>query len=76
MDTASFIKRTGLNDVQLAARYGFDRSYWAHVRHGDRPLSKNMALAIWRLDKAKVGPLSTLNDADVAVLARIAPALL
>jgi hypothetical protein len=76
MDVATFIKNSGLSDHQLAARYGFDRSYWAHVRLGDRPLSKRMALAIWRRDQEKVGPLAGISDSDVAVLDRLAPVLL
>jgi hypothetical protein len=76
MDVATFISNSGLSDGQLSARYGFDRSYWAHVRLGDRPLSKNMALAIWRCDQVKVGPLAAISDADVAVLNRLAPVIL
>jgi hypothetical protein len=75
MDTVSFILASGLSDRELNARYGFDRSYWAHLRKGDRPASRNVALSIWRLDHKKVGPLAKLSDSDIDVLARLSQAM-
>jgi hypothetical protein len=76
MDAVTFIEHSELSDSDLAERYGFARSYWTHIRNGDRPLSKRMALAIWRLDRVKVGPLAGLSDADFDTLERLAPVLL
>jgi hypothetical protein len=74
MDIQSFIKASGLSDGQLAMRYGFDRSYWAHVRLGDRQPSRNMLLAIWLRDHKRVGKLAMFTDAEVSAFARLARA--
>lgn len=58
-------------DAELAQQFGRDRSYWTHVRHNRKQLSRPAALAIWRAERVKLGPLADMADADVEVLARI-----
>ena len=71
MDVKAFIAFQGMTDPQLSARYGFDRSYWNHLRHGSKALSRAAALKIWRRDGLKVGPLECLSDDEVALLDRM-----
>lgn len=60
-----------LSDAELSRRYGRDRSYWCHVRRRAKDLSRPAALAIWRKEKVKLGPIADMDDDDVAVLARL-----
>lgn len=60
-----------LTDAELSSRYGRDRSYWCHVRRNAKQLSRPAALAIWRAEKVKLGPIAEMADDDVAVLARL-----
>lgn len=59
------------SDGELSELYGRHRTYWCHVRHGKKELSRPAALAIWRLRQVKLGPIANMADEDVAVLARL-----
>lgn len=59
------------SDADLAQKFGRHRSYWTHVRNGRKRLSRPAALAIWRSEGVRLGPIAEMDEADIAVLVRL-----
>lgn len=69
-DVKQFIRESGLSDADLAGRYGFDRSYWTHLRLGTKQMGRPCAIRVFRRDGVKLGPIASATDEEIEVLER------
>lgn len=59
-------------DIALKLReIGVNRSYAWQIANGKRPPSQRLALRIFRETGLKLGPVSALNDDEIAVLEKM-----
>jgi plasmid maintenance system antidote protein VapI len=70
MTYQQFVSRNNLTHAAVGRRIGKSRSYLTRVCHGDRPMTRALALKIWDSFGVKVEPIANATDAELKVLAR------
>lgn len=71
MTLQEYLSANNQTPSAFARVVGVNRSYIHRVLKGEQPLSRKVALTVWRNCEIKIGPLSDISDADVRALARI-----
>lgn len=70
MHLSDYVQREGASIATLARELGCSRSYLTHVAARRKPLSRRLAIALWRARKVKLEPIAHVADADMPALAR------
>ena len=70
MTLQELLSQPGITAASIARDVGCHRSYITRAAAGDRPLSTQAAIKIWRARGIKVGPIDGATDAEVETLAR------
>jgi hypothetical protein len=70
MTYEQFIIDRRLNHAEVGRKVGLSRFYLWRIQHGERPMTRKIALKIWREYGAKLEPISDATDEELEVLAR------
>lgn len=71
MHLSTYLEANDIPIATVAKEIGCSRSYLTHVAAHRKPLSRRLAIAIWRSRKVKLDPIANVSDADIRTLERV-----
>jgi plasmid maintenance system antidote protein VapI len=69
-DLKAYVEATSRKHTEIAADLGCDPSMVSHVVAGNKPLSRRMAIKLFRERGVRIGPLVNATDEEIDTLER------
>jgi plasmid maintenance system antidote protein VapI len=71
MQLVELLREENVTAADMARRIGCGRAHLSHVMAGRKPLSRALAIRIYRQTGRKVEPIANIDDSDIDVLERV-----